>query len=320
MLEIIATINTKEISEKLLKEFYLSGVNVFRINMSHAKIADSDRVIRMIKSNSYDAKIMIDLPGPEIRIKGINADNNEKLLEVYFDKNYGLPYFTQVNIEEKIEENDMFYLQDGTLSGKVKQVTLQSVILDIEGNDCLRDNCHFNISGKRLYDKFLSVNDKKLLDYALENKVDYVALSFINSVDDIKEVQEYYQEKTVSSPVLVSKFETYSATKIIPQFIEASDIVYVARGDLGVEIGLENVPKLQNKIAIECNKIGKKWFVATQMLESMVNNITPTRAEVADIALAVSQNVAAVTLSDETTIGNHPLESIKWMKKIIDAN
>jgi len=328
MTEIITTINTNTITKELLQSMLESGSTIFRINMSHTEIVTAHKVVKLIRevSNYIDlpVKIMIDIPGPEVRIANLKTNHNLSAgssTKIYFEAKKVDYYFSSTINKDIISSGDRFYLQDGDFTGSITDVNQDYLTLTIDNSNILRPNCHFSIPGKTLHQEFLSPKDKEIIRKTSELNPDFFALSFVNSADDIKEFNEFYDSLNLTfKPHILSKFETAKSLQNASQIIDDSDYLYIARGDLGIEVSIPALPSLQKEISRKCREKGKPFFVATQMMESMVTKTIPTRAEISDVANAIFDGASGVTLSDETAIGKHPIEAIQWMKMIIDAN
>lgn len=328
MVEIITTINALTVTEELLAEMLKAGTTIFRINMSHTLIHSAKKVVKRIREISENinlpCQIMIDIPGPEVRISNMRTTHNltagtEK--KIYFEPMKVDYYFSTSIKKENIAVGDSFYLQDGDFEGTVTEVNSKFLVLNINNSNILRVNCHFSIPGKTLHKVFMSPEDKEIVTETAELKPDFYALSFVHSAQDIHEFNEFYANLGCDhTPKILTKFETAKAMLNAKQIIAASDFLYIARGDLGIEVSIPALPSLQKYLSKLCNLNNKPYFVATQMMDSMVAKTSPTRAEISDVANAVFDGTQGVTLSGETAIGKFPIESITWMKKIIDAN
>lgn len=328
MIEIITTINTENVTTKLLQEMLEAGSTIFRFNMSHAELEATNSIIQEIgkitTKTDKSVKIMIDLPGPEIRV--VNLLHNQQLpanstLKVYFQPHNQHCHFSTSILQETIKVGDKFYLQDGDFWGFITEVNDSYLKLTVANSNELRDNCHFSIPGKPLHREFLSDSDKEIIKATASLQPDFYALSFASSASDVQEFVSFYNSlKLEHQPFILTKFENAKALANINEIIAISDYLYIARGDLGIEVSIPALPSLQKFIGSKCKAQNKPFFIATQMMDSMLNNPFPTRAEISDAANAVFEGAAGVTLSDETTIGKYPLPAIHWMKKIIEAN
>ncbi len=328
MIEIITTINTNTIISDLLQAMLEAGSTIFRINMSHTEISSASKVVKLIRkiaeSSKFKAKIMIDIPGPEVRIANLRTNHNlsaASSTNIYFEPKKVDYYFSSTINKEIISTGDRFYLQDGDFTGSITDINQDYLTLTIDNNNILRPNCHFSIPGKSLHKDFLSAQDRDIIRETAQLKPDFFALSFVSSQQDIQEFQDYYTSLEINhKPLILSKFETAKSLANMESIIQKSDYLYIARGDLGIEVSIPLIPTLQKQISRKCQELKKPFFVATQMMESMTNKTSPTRAEISDVANAVFDGASGVTLSDETAIGKYPLQAIQWMKMIIDAN
>lgn len=328
MTEIITTINTSTISKKLLLQMLLAGSSIFRINMSHSSIDSAlwlaQEIQEIAEASQLAVKIMIDLPGPEIRLANLPNSLNLKSgssLKIYFLPCPGNYHFTSAVNKEVIAEGDSFYLQDGDFSGLISAINEDYLTITVKNEGVLRPNCHFSIPGKTLYQEFLSEHDQEIIRQTAQLKPDFFALSFVNSAADIKVFNDFYHSLQLAhQPKILTKLETAKGLLNLDQIIAHSDYIYIARGDLGIEVSIPHLPSLQKFISLKCNESHTPFFVATQMLESMITKTMPTRAEISDVANALFDGASGVTLSDETAIGQYPIETIKWMKMIIDSN
>lgn len=328
MIEIITTINTETVTTKLLQEMSEAGSTIFRFNMSHAEIKSTNFIVResgkITTKTNKPIKIMIDLPGPEIRIT--NLPEKQQLPANSTFKVYFQPHDQQSSFSIPIQQNaikvgDRFYLQDGDFWGMITEINKNYLKLTVENSNELRDNCHFSIPGKPLHREFLSDSDKEIIKATVSLQPDFYALSFVSSAADVQEFIDFYNSlKYDYQPYILAKLEKAKALANLDEIIAISDYLYVARGDLGIEVSISALPSLQKFIGAKCKAQNKPFFIATQMMDSMINNPFPTRAEVSDVANAAFEGAAGVTLSSETSIGKHPLAAIQWMKKIIEAN
>lgn len=328
MTEIITTINTKTITKELLQRMIEAGSSIIRINMSHTKIEVAKKLVKQIRQTSEAIKlpvqIMIDIPGPEVRIANLKISHSPTAgsrIKVYFTAQR-LDYYFSVSINKReITLGDKFYLQDGDFEGIISEVNDEYLLLTINNNSILRKDCHFSIPGKSLHQNFISPMDKEIITETALLKPDFFALSFVHSAEDVKEFKDFYTSlKIEHKPKILTKIETAKSLLNLDQIIDISDYIYIARGDLGIEVSIPLLPSLQKFISSRCNEKNIPYFVATQMMESMVSKTSPSRAEISDIANAVFDEAQGVTLSDETAIGKHPIKAIKWMKMIIEAN
>lgn len=324
--KIVATIGpvteTKEMFTKVLN----AGVNVARINMSHGSYEEQSKKIKTIKAvakkEGFTLGVLLDLAGPKIRI-GDFADGIVELvpgeeLILTGEKILGdakRVHFNYPHIATDIKPGMILMLDDGKKKLEVIKVKGVEIYTKVIVGGTTKSRRGVNIPGAYLSIDALTAKDKKDLVFGLEQGVDFVALSFVRTADDIGVLRKLLK-KYNSDAQIVAKVETQEAIDNIDAIIAATDIVMVARGDLAIEVGPEKVPSLQKQIIKKCNDIGKPVIVATQMLESMITTPVPTRAEVSDVANAIFDGADAVMLSEETTLGKYPLEAVTMMSDI----
>ncbi|MGC9366751.1 MAG: pyruvate kinase [bacterium] len=325
-------INKPEILNKLIDR----GMNVVRINFSHSDHRGALNMIEKIKNirknRDTSLSIMIDTKGPEVRVFGYNEKiylkkNDEitvkssiekDLADVVSEKKY--EFFTNLpEIDKIIEIGENVLLMDGYFKCTVIDKNDNSVKLQIFNEGYLRPKAHLTVPKKDNKLPFLSEKDKQDIIFSVDNNVDYLALSFVRNLKNIEKVRELIQERNPQSEIkIISKIENKQSIDNLDEIIENSDGIIVARGDLGVELDIEEVPILQKKIIRKCYQSGKPVIVATQMLETMIENPIPTRAEVSDVANACYELTSAVMLSGETAVGKYPDLVVETMNRIID--
>ncbi|WP_024791922.1 pyruvate kinase [Lebetimonas sp. JS138] len=321
--KIVATLGPASIDKigDLIKE----GVDVFRLNFSHADHKTHKNSILKIretakKLNSKTA-ILQDISGPKIRIGEINGllelKRGDKIRLV--KKNPKTVYDLTISYPQIIDDvktGEYVFFADGSIRTKVIDKDKNSITLEVKNEGVLSSRKGVNFPHSDLKISAITEKDKKDLIFGARNKVDIVAISFVNSKDDILKAKQILKQNN-ASPWVFAKIETKKGVENIDEIIEVADGVMVARGDLGIEVGLEKVPVIQKKIIRRANKLKKPVITATQMLLSMVNSPFPTRAEVSDVANAVMDGSDAVMLSDETTVGKYPVNAVETLKKVI---
>lgn len=326
--KIVATIGPASNSKEKLEQLAEAGVSVFRLNFSHGGAADFVTIIRHIREIEATLKrpitIMQDLSGPKIRLgvlreTTISVSKGMHLLLGPSDKHTStMPYlpFDHSVILESLEPGDRMVLADGGLQFVVRERRSDGlVLLEADNAGIVTSRKGLALPGKATKVRALTDKDKKDLADGLRLGVDAVAISYVQTAQDVREAKELIAAAGKRVPVVV-KLERQSAVDNLQEILEETDVVMVARGDLGVECPLPHLPALQKHIISACNKVSKPVIVATQMLLSMVNSPAPTRAETTDVANAVLDGADCVMLSEETAMGNFPVETVRYMRMI----
>ena len=326
--KIVATIGPASNSREKLKELAQAGVCIFRLNFSHGSASDFTEIINNIREIEVELAspitIMQDLSGPKIRLgtlseKGISVSKGMKLL-------LGLPHlattempflpFDHAVILETLVPGDRMVLADGGLQFVVHECKNKDlVVLEAQNSGIVTSRKGLALPGKVTRVPALTDKDKKDLADGLKMGVDAVAISYVQTAEDVHETKKIIHAAGQDIPVVV-KLERQGAVEKLDEILAATDIIMVARGDLGVECPLPMLPTLQKRIIQACNNASKPVIVATQMLLSMVNSPAPTRAETTDVANAVLDGADCVMLSEETAMGNFPVETVRYMREI----
>ena len=326
--KIIATMGPATQSKEVIKQMILEGLDVCRINFSHGDynlIKETVNTIRTLnKELGTFVGILGDLQGPKLRIgmikNGSVALPNDAELILTTKECEGDEHKIYINYPQfpkDVKKGEKVLLDDGKIQLEVIETDgVENVKCKVISGGVLSSKKGVNLPNTKISLPSLTIKDLRDLDFALEHDFDWIGLSFVRSVTDIVELKEIIRSKNKSSRV-VAKIEKPEALKEIDQIINVSDAVMVARGDLGVELPMEQVPLIQKKIVEKCIKASKPVIIATQMMESMIENYAPTRAEVNDVANAVMDGADAVMLSAETSIGKYPVKVIEIMRKII---
>jgi len=326
--KIVATLGPASCNKDVLLSMIKAGVDVCRLNFSHGKIEDHKKAIETIREINHKYKtnvgILADLQGPKIRIGlvkdgGINLINGNQIKfttkECIGDDNQ--IYMTYETFPQDVKAGEIILLDDGKLQLKVISTDRkETVICEVVHGGVLTSRKGVNLPNTKVSIPSLTEEDLSNLEFALENDVEWIGLSFVRTAEDIIDLKRIISRSGRTARV-IAKIEKPEAIENIDAIIEVTDAVMVARGDLGVEMPLEEVPVLQKMIAKKCNIASKPVIVATQMLESMITTPRPTRAEVNDVANSVLDGADAVMLSGETSVGEFPLIVIETMSKII---
>ncbi len=327
--KIIATVGPATSSKSNLKKLILAGVNVIRINFSHGKHEDHIKVIERVREINKEERshiaLLADLQGPKIRIGEIeNGSVSVKAgEEITFTEEESLGnakqvYMSYQHFAKDVKPGEEILIDDGKLRLKIiSSDNKRTVVAKFVNGGTLSSKKGVNLPQTKITMPSLTEKDRADLEFALEHDLEWIGLSFVRSARDIIELKHLIQEQSKTSRV-VAKIEKPEAIHEIDSIIDHSDAIMVARGDLGVEIPMEQVPLLQKEIVGKCLRSSKPVIIATQMMESMITSISPTRAEVTDVANAVLDGADALMLSAETSVGAYPIEVIKAMSKIIE--
>lgn len=326
--KIVATIGPASSSKEVLKSMIDSGMSIARLNFSHGKYEDHLTVITNIRELNEElgthVGLLADLQGPKIRlgeVKGggveIRSGHQLTITTKECEGNAEVVYLTYPQFPKDVAEGDTILINDGKL---VLQVTgtdrKDKVTASVEHGGMMESRKGVNLPNTKISLPCLTEKDLADLEFALEHKVEWVGLSFVRSAEDILELKDIINKRGAKTKV-VAKIEKPEAVKDLNNIIRETDAVMVARGDLGVEIPMQEVPVVQKKIVKKCLNEAKPVIIATQMMESMITNPAPTRAEVNDVANSVLDGADALMLSGETSVGAHPALVIKSMYSII---
>ena len=324
--KILATIGPATNSYEAIEALIRAGANGLRLNFSHGSHEERDTQIAWIREASKKLQkpvaILQDLQGPKIRLGNLNQNTDVKAGDEFW-LSYGAEHNEntipiQYNIASKVKPGQRLYIFDGKIRSTVLETSDVGVKIRIENDGEIMSRKGLNLPDTNFEGDILTEKDFQDIDYGVNQDIDYVALSFVQSSEDITHLREVLREKG-SSAKIIAKIETKAAIEdsTLEEIIKISDGVMAARGDLAVEAGAEVVPIVQRKIIGLAQTHGKLSIVATQMMASMIHNPEPTRAEVNDVALATILGADAVMLSDETANGDYPLEAVVAMKRVI---
>ncbi|MEQ8243301.1 pyruvate kinase [Fulvivirga sp.] len=326
--KVIATVGPASNTKEKLKELIEAGVDIFRLNFSHGTHEDHAKVIKYVKelNEELDTNICLlqDLQGPKIRVGEVDKGVKLKVGQLFTITPHEMLGTSEkastvyTNLHKDVKPGDMILIDDGKIELKVKEVKGEDVISEVVYGGKLKSRKGINLPFTKVSAPCLTEKDLKDLEFGLTQDINWIALSFVRSAADIHELRERIQ-KAGKNCRIVAKVEKPEAMNNIESIIEATDAVMVARGDLGVEIYMEEVPMAQKRIVSLCNKAAKPVIIATQMMESMIENPRPTRAETNDVANAVMDGADALMLSAETAAGLYPIEVIKSMVKTITS-
>lgn len=329
--KIIATVGPACANNESIRNMINHGVNVFRFNMKHGTMEDHHKNIDMVQEEAnklhFPIGILVDLQGPEIRIQTQNkadlvVSKNQKIKFVQkFEAASSEPQIkiAHKSVFEALAKGDMFSIDNGYIQLQVQQRSGDSFTATVLDDAIIKNMKSMNLFGKDLNLPSLIKDDIERLTIADSKKIDYVALSFVRSKRDLDTLKKHMKEKGIDAQV-VAKIESQAAIDNIDEIIEESDVVMIARGDLGVETPIERLAYYQKMIITKCRHANTPVIVATQMLESMITSPIPTRAEATDVANAVLDGTDALMLSGETAIGKYPERAVMEMAKIAMFN
>lgn len=325
--KIVATIGPASSPKEVLKKMIEEGMSVARLNFSHGEHAIHEEVmntLRLIDSELHThTAILADLSGPKLRVGELKTPEVQLVMgaelritsdEIIGDASRVMISYPDLVADVKIGETIL--LDDGKLRVDVRGFDGTDVITEVTQSGVLKPRKGVNLPDTKVSLPCLTDKDLVDLEFALNHNVSWVALSFVRSADDIRELREKIKESGKNVRI-IAKIEKPEAVENIDDIIAEADGIMVARGDLGVEIPLQNVPLVQKEIVRKCQKAGRPCIIATQMMESMIDNMSPSRAEVNDVANAVMDGADAVMLSGETSVGQFPIEVVQTMSKII---
>ncbi len=324
--KIIGTIGPASINYETMKSLVLAGLNVVRINLSHAVLKDMETILknvkRLRKELNVPLPIMIDTRGPELRVKTFKdgAAEIKKGQQFIFTTEdiVGDKSKVSINIPQiisNIKEGDKILAVNGLLTFKVVEVGETEILTKAMDDGILSNRKSLFVPGVKLNTPYLNEMDKKDILWGIKNNVELIAASFINSKEDIQTLRKFIT-KNGGSMQIISKIESQCGVDNLDEIVEYTDAIMVARGDLGVEVKIERLPELQKQIIKKTIMKGKTVITATEMLESMIENRRPTRAEVTDIANAIYDGSSCVMLSGETASGKNPELAVKTMAQI----
>ena len=325
--KIICTLGPASESEEVIRELMLAGMNVARLNFSHGTHEEQrgklERVKKVREELGLPVALLLDTKGPEIRTgefeKGkVELKKGQTFVLTTEDVlgNEGKVSITYKNLVKDVQEGDSILIDDGLIGLKVVKVTEKEIICSVENGGTVSNKKGINVPGVELKMPFISKKDKDDILFAVKEGFDYIAASFTRTADDILEIRRILEENNCNFIKIIAKVENDQGIKNVDEILRVADGVMIARGDMGVEIPLEEVPSIQKKLIRKAFETGKPIITATQMLDSMMKNPRPTRAETSDVANAIYQGTSAIMLSGETASGQYPVEALKTMVKI----
>lgn len=322
--KIVASVSDRRCSVEFIQQLFEAGANVIRMNTAHATPDGLKEIIRNVRTVSPHLGILIDTKGPEVRTTGNEEPIPYKIGEKV--SIYGNPAedttHDKINlsyplIHRDVKVGDHILFDDGELDMLVTEIKGEEVCVEVQNDGMLGSHKSVNVPGEHIDLPALTEKDKANILLAIEQDIDFIAHSFVRSASDVKAVQDILDAHN-SDIKIISKIENQEGVDNIDEIIDASYGIMIARGDLGIEVPLEEIPGIQRMMIKKCVFKKKPVIVATQMLHTMIKNPRPTRAEVNDIATAVFNNTDALMLSGETASGKYPIEAVQTMAKIAE--
>ena len=321
--KIICTIGPASDSPKKLEKLAGAGMNVARLNFSHGTHASHKKIIEQIhklnRSRQFPIAILLDTQGPEIRTGNETATlNSKEIITVScppYKENEGNVHVNYAALKSDLKPGSYISIDSGLVKLKVLDKNKKGLKCKVIDGGIVNGHRHVNLPGTVVKLPGITETDKKDILFGIKQKVNFIALSFVRSSETIREVRELLG-KHAEHTEIIAKVENQEGVERLEEIVEEADGVMVARGDLGIEVDLEEVPQIQRRIAFLCAKFGKRLIVATHMLESMIEHPVPTRAEVTDVANAVFEQSDSIMLSGETSIGKYPVRSVETLKRI----
>ena len=325
--KIICTIGPACENEETLSAMCLAGMNVARLNFSHGTHAEHQRKIDLIKSVreklGLPIAIMLDTKGPEYRIRTFEKG------KVTLREGDRFTFTTEqiVGNEERVAVSypgmmedlavgDKILLNNGLLAFEVEELTSTDAVCRVLVGGETSNNKSMSFPNKVLSQAYLSEQDKKDILFGIQNDVDFIACSFVSRRQDLEDIHDFLRQHEADHIGLIAKIENQSGIDNIEEICQACEGIMIGRGDLGVEVPFEQLPSIQKRLITKCRLLGKRVITATEMLESMIQNARPTRAEISDVANAVYDGSSAIMLSGETAVGKYPVETVATMSKI----
>ena len=328
--KIVCTIGPATDNDQIIKELMLNGMNVARFNFSHGDYETHEKrfnqIVRIREELNLPIATMLDTKGPEIRLKKFENgsvqihDGDTFILtteDVIGTQERGSITFSK--LPEDVKIGSAILINDGVIELRVTKIDGTEIICEVIHGGIVSDNKGVNVPGIRLSMPYISDRDMCDLQFGAKMGYDFIAASFVRSGADVSYLRNFTQSLGWTTPKIIAKIENMEGVSNIDEILEAADGIMVARGDMGVEIPFEQIPAIQKELISKAYNAGKQVITATQMLESMIHNPRPTRAEITDVANAIYDGTSAIMLSGETANGKYPLEALKMMAKIAET-
>ena len=325
--KIVCTLGPASETEEILRDLINNGLNVCRMNFSHGSHEEHkirmDLVKKVREELGQPTAILLDTKGPEIRT------GNFELPEVLLEEgqtftitmkdvmgNKEMCTVSYKGLVHDVKVGDTILIDDGLVGLTVKEINGDDIVCEVQNSGIVKNHKGVNVPGVKVNLPAITEKDRSDIEFGIEQGIDFIAASFVRKVSDVLAIREILEENNATDIKIISKIENQEGVDNIDSIIEASDGIMVARGDLGVEIPMEKLPAVQKMIIEKCNIAGKPVITATQMLDSMIRNPRPTRAEVSDVANAIYDGTDAIMLSGESANGDWPVEAVQTMAKI----
>lgn len=322
--KIVASISDRRCDKEFIRKLFFAGVNVVRMNTAHASAEGIKTIIKNVREVSPHLALMIDTKGPEVRTTDVKEPIQFKTGDMVkiigrpeTDSTHDIINVSYPDITKDVKVGDDILFDDGELDMKVVENTGPMLVAQVQNDGMLGAHKSVNVPGEHIALPAITQKDYNNILLAIEQDIDFIAHSFVRSAADVMEIQEILDEHN-SDIKIISKIENQEGVDNIDEIIDASYGIMIARGDLGIEVPLEQIPGIQRTIMHKCEQKKKPVIVATQMLHTMINNPRPTRAEVTDIANAIYSRTDALMLSGETASGKYPLEAVQTMAAIAE--
>jgi pyruvate kinase len=327
--KIICTMGPAANSKDILIKMIAGGMNVARINFSHGSHEEHKKTIDLIKEARKELciplAILLDTKGPEIRIKEfknglieLNKGDEFILTTREIVGNQNEVAVTYKNLPQDVKTGDKVLIDDGLIELLVTKIFETDIVCRVMNGGQVKNKKGVNIPGVKISLPFLSETDKKDILFGIANDIDFIAASFVSEAADVKTMRNFVDENNGTEIKIIAKIENRDGVNNIMDIVRVADGIMIARGDMGVEIPFEEIPGIQKDIINKCYRLSKPVITATQMLDSMIRNPRPTRAEITDVANAVYDSTSAIMLSGETAVGLYPVETVEVMSKIAE--
>ena len=325
--KIVCTLGPASENEETLRELIKNGLNVCRLNFSHGSHEEHkgrmDLVKKLREELNMPTAILLDTKGPEIRtgkfdVPEVFLEEGQTFTITMKDVmgNKEICTVSYKGLANDVKPGDTILIDDGLVGLTVKEVNNDNIVCEVQNSGIVKNHKGVNVPGVKVNLPAITEKDRSDIEFGIEQGIDFIAASFVRKVSDVLAIREILEENNAEHIKIISKIENQEGVENLDEIIEVSDGIMVARGDLGVEIPTEEIPVVQKLMIKKCNEAGKPVITATQMLDSMIRNPRPTRAEVTDVANAIYDGTDAIMLSGETAAGKYPVEAVKTMATI----